>query len=282
MNIKFMSWLSCKIDDLVGTCDGERALRVTTCPVEKVISVIESCDGTLMYGITNEGNVAWELPNPSATDADQPPEEVEFTQQTNITYDHNNNGGTSDEGMLDNTSCVAKTAGILFGPGLEYPASDWNGSPSTYEWVVSGINSLTKADAIASDDYIEFTFAMIADGAITNWYQGLEPQPNSTGAGGYNFALMVSDDNFVTSTELISDDYLRQPQTEGDNGNNTRVNHNVTLNHPTEAGKDYTLRYYMWNTTASGLNGSALYPNTQNKLVEGTAAFDDVTIRVEC
>lgn len=369
MLIKLKAWLSCLLDSVSTECDDGKALKVTQCPND-VVAVIENCDGTLMYGITAAGNVAWTQDSPvnntppqlaegdglppqqhtegdqvsisiseaftdtdgdvltysavglpdgltidpstgvisgtltdvsegtypvviTATDpsggsvnaefewvVDEVP--VVFTQQTNINYNHNDNGGTSSSGSLDNTACVAKTADIVFGAGLQYPAADYNGSPSTYEWVVSGVDTQSKADAIAAEDYIELTFATGADGAITNWYQGLEPQSNSTGAGGYNFALLVSDDNFATSTDLIADDYLRQPQTEGDNGNNTRVNQSVALNHPTEAGKTYTLRYYMWSTTASGPNGSALFPNTQNKLVEGTAAFDDVSIKVEC
>ena len=109
---------------------------------------------------------------------------------------------------------------------------------------MSGVDTTSKEDAKAAGDYVEFTFTTGSTRAqLSNWYQGLEPHPNSTGAGDYNYCLELSSDGFETSTVLIPDGYVPDPQAGGDNGPNTRVNVLVSLEQELEPNTAYCLLY---------------------------------------
>ena len=196
-----------------------------------------------------------------------------------VQWNHNADNGTSNAGSTaENNQCIADAADIVFGAGVQFPAEGWpNGS--NFEWVIGGVDTDSKDAAIAADDYVEFNFLAGADGVFSSWYQGLEPQPNASGAGDYEFCIAVSDDGFATSTVLLPNGQITDPQAIG----GMRVNHLEDLPaHPIVAGGSYTVRYYMWNAGASGTTGSARFPGTDQSLPAGQVSVDDVQIGVEC
>lgn len=204
------------------------------------------------------------------------PELPELTRSTRIEWNHNRDGGTSNDGAIGDGGCVTQANEIAFGPGVEFTGSN-------FEWVLSGIDTESKEDAIAADDYVEFAFMTgNSESQLSNWFQGLEPQPNSTGAGNYDFCLQISSDGFESSRVLIPDGHMNDPQTGGDNGPGTRVNLFLPLQEQLEPNTVYILRYYIWSARESGADGSARIPNSDFALPAGSVSIDDVFITVEC
>lgn len=209
-------------------------------------------------------------------------EDEDVPQQTStVTWNHNADGGTANTAQIEG-ACIAKAADIAFGSGLTYPGEGWD-NPSTFEWAVSGADTETREDAVAAEDYVDFVFATAVDGTLTEFYQGLEPQRNATGAGSYNYSIVISDDNFATDGDVLVDTgFMPDPQDGGDNGPNTRVNNTEVFDYALLANTTYTVRYYIWSPKASGPDGSARFPNSDNPLPAGSASIDDVRLTVEC
>jgi len=185
--------------------------------------------------------------------------------RTIVRFTHNNNGGTSNSGEMDNQNCIQRLEDIRFGPGVQ-----WNGS--TFEWVLTGVDTNSAEDSEAAGDYVDFYF-MTSDDAqavtLDEFYHGLEPRPNATAAGGYNYDLKLVDVTNSTVDVIASNEFINTPQ-------GARVDKNVFFDDQSNPqidllpGTEYFIRVCMYNASG-GLTGNA-----------GTVAVDDVILTFNC
>ena len=187
-------------------------------------------------------------------------------------WEHNDNGGTSYAGT-ENVNCASSLTNISFGSGLtllnDVGVATTIPNGSTYEHILTGVAETTFAGAKTANDYVQVGFIVTGNSQISNIFHGLVPRAwGGTGAGGYQVAAEISNDNFVTFTTLYSNATLPIP------GGGYVANSQAVI-YPMTTGS-YTIRFYLYNeqNNATLNNGGAL-PNN-------TVAFDDLQITVDC
>lgn len=194
-----------------------------------------------------------------------PPEPPGNPAQTIVRFTHNNNGGTSNAGELDNQNCLQRLEDIRFGSGVQ-----WNGS--NFEWVLTGIDTNSADAAQAAGDWVDFYF-QTSDSArvitLDEFYHGLEPTPNASAAGGYNYDLKLVDVTNGNVDVIATNEFINTPQ-------GARVNKNVFFNDQANPQIDllpdteYFIRMCLYNASG-GLTGNP-----------GTVSVDDVILTFNC
>ncbi|MEN1785007.1 MAG: FG-GAP-like repeat-containing protein [Bacteroidota bacterium] len=125
-----------------------------------------------------------------------------------LAYNHNNPSGTSNDlsPTVGGGSFVANASNESMGAGLTLLPRNVNDGQNFLQ--LEDANSATLADAITDQDYIEFSFttnSSAAQGVINTF--SINPELNRTPVqeNNHKISILLSNNNFTTSTTLISD-----------------------------------------------------------------------------
>ncbi len=174
-----------------------------------------------------------------------------------LTWDHNEDGGTSYGGVADNNinSIFAWIDNITFGNGFNWPIS-------VNEFILFGAESYTFPQAKTGNDFVQVGFTLNEDAYLTLLFHGLvNVAAGGAAAGDYQITATISDDDFETFDILYQDKIIYSPIT-----TSYEISYNV-LRQPRylEPWKHYVIRLYLYNE--------------QNGYVtDQTVAFDDLKL----
>ncbi|GAB2881247.1 hypothetical protein GCM10027046_06880 [Uliginosibacterium flavum] len=182
---------------------------------------------------------------------------------TLVGWNHNTPANTVNADMINGT-LISSTTAETVGAGLTRTFDDTLA-------VIVGADTSTLNQAIANNDYLSYSFTTVAglpaDTTITQIYNADWDKYNNGLEAGYKVAVLISNDNFVTSTTLIVD---RQAVTAGGDYY-TSVFSNLLTPYQLAAGTTYEVRSYLYDATA----GTVYWDDFQIKASTGTYNFSN-------
>ncbi|MCI4662523.1 MAG: DUF4347 domain-containing protein, partial [Neomegalonema sp.] len=173
-----------------------------------------------------------------------------------IQWLHNDAGGTTNAATFsgDGASFTSSTSDITFGSGFTAPTSN-------SEYILSGSDATTYAEAVAYNEYVEVSFTLSQTSSLDFLWHGLAATEwGASGAGDYSMTGLLSSDGFATSDVLFSDATQASPAP-----NSYAYTQHDTPGTILEAGTTYSLRVY-------------LYDEQNSYSPDNTLAFDDLSL----
>ena len=206
-----------------------------------------------------------------------PPPVIADPTTGRLVWNHNGPDftGTSYAGDNFSNGLIGSVEDISFGPGIQL--LDNNGNPamipngSTFEHILTDVQTSNAADAIADGDYAQLCFTTNDKTTITTIQEGIFGDgSNGTSAGNFQVTAAISTDGFMTSSTLFMDAQISSPSPVMN-----FVFYNETVNFDLTPGTRYCIRFYLYDEQNNATLGGG------GALPDNTVAFDDVDINLE-
>ncbi|MEO1398318.1 MAG: Ig-like domain-containing protein, partial [Pseudomonadota bacterium] len=181
---------------------------------------------------------------------------------TSVSWSHNLDDNRLQPEIVDPVR-VASASDLIVGTGLTGTTPT-----SFFEFADAGFAGTTLANAIAQDDFVEYSFVAGETGLLE-----AVGYSSFSDSGSYQFAVEISENGFVTSTNLVND-YQHVSASAGDftvdiGGGNYLASRTIDVaDYSLVAGNSYTLRVYFYDAVLDGFYDP------------GEGLFDDFNLRI--